>query len=101
MKIKAKGEVANPEPMLDSFRVCYPDRRNMATYHGFNRYLFHFRIDYIFVPASVRVKAMEIIQLRWKKRYPSDHYPLFARLVLSSKAASHDSRTTFDKAVNQ
>jgi len=101
LKIKTKGEVSNPEPMFDSFRVCYPDLRNMATYHGFNRYFFHSRIDYIFVPASIRVRAMEIIRLRWKKRFPSDHYPLFAKLVLSSKAASHDSRTTFGKAVNQ
>jgi endonuclease/exonuclease/phosphatase family metal-dependent hydrolase len=101
MKIAAKGRVANPEPMVDSFRVRYPERRNTATFHGFNKLLFRTRIDYIFVAASIRVQEMEIITRRWQKRFPSDHYPLFARMVIPAGSVSGGAGTDFGEAVNE
>ena len=82
LKTKAKGWGLNPTPLLDTFRLHHPDHRNVVTFHGFRRFVFRFRFDYIFVPSSIRVQDANIIQLRWKKRYPSDHFPLLARIEI-------------------
>ncbi|HVO66602.1 MAG TPA: endonuclease/exonuclease/phosphatase family protein [Syntrophales bacterium] len=100
LKIKAKLEVSNPIPLMDTFRVRYPNKRNTATFHGFRRYLFRFKLDYIFVPSYVRVRDAKIIQLRWKRCYPSDHFPLLADIDLPANFASSGPRSFFDKAVN-
>jgi endonuclease/exonuclease/phosphatase family metal-dependent hydrolase len=88
LRIKTKGSVLNPEPLRDIFRVRYPNARNIATFHGFGRYFFRFKLDYIFVPSSVRVQDAKIIQPQRKKCYPSDHFPLFAHIDLSVISAS-------------
>lgn len=85
LKIRKKGSVLNPEPLVDTFRVRYPHRRNVATFHGYRRLFFRFRLDYIFVPSSVRVQDAKIIQLRWKTCYPSDHFPLYTQINMSPK----------------
>jgi len=82
LKIRTEGFVTNPEPVTDTFRVRYPHQRNVATFHGFRKYFFRFKIDYIFVSPPVRVLDAKIIQLRRKKCYPSDHFPLFTRIEL-------------------
>jgi len=89
--IKAKESVLNPEPLMDTFRVRYPNGRNVATFHGFRRYFFRFKFDYIFVPSSVRVHDAIIIQPQWEKCYPSDHFPLFTNIDLSASSASANS----------
>jgi endonuclease/exonuclease/phosphatase family metal-dependent hydrolase len=83
LKIKKQGSIVNPEPVMDTFRVRYPNHRNVATFHGFRRFFFRFRLDYIFVPSSVSVQDVKIIQLRWKKCYPSDHFPLLSHITLN------------------
>jgi endonuclease/exonuclease/phosphatase family metal-dependent hydrolase len=88
LKIKTKGWGLNPTPLLDTFRLQHPDHRNVVTFHGFRRFVFRFRFDYIFVPSSVRVQDAKIIQLRWKKLYPSDHFPLLARIEISAPSPS-------------
>jgi endonuclease/exonuclease/phosphatase family metal-dependent hydrolase len=93
IRIGGMGKVDNPEPMIDSLRVRHPDqRRGMATFHGFNRYLIRYRIDYIFIPASVRVREAEIVMLRRQKRFPSDHFPLVAGLVVPFEPDTSDTR---------
>ncbi len=82
LKSKTTGNVSNPEPLLDTFRVRYPNHRKIATFHGFRRFFFRFRLDYIFVPSSVQVQDARIIRLRRKKCYPSDHYPLLTHIQL-------------------
>jgi endonuclease/exonuclease/phosphatase family metal-dependent hydrolase len=88
LRIKTKGSVLNPEPLMDIFRVRYPNGRNIATFHGFRRYFFRFKLDYIFVPSSVRVQDAKIIQPQRKKCYPSDHFPLLTHIDLSVISAS-------------
>jgi endonuclease/exonuclease/phosphatase family metal-dependent hydrolase len=87
LRIKTKGSVLNPEPLMDTFRVCYPNDRNVATFHGFRRYFFRFKFDYIFVPSSARVQDAKIIQPQWKKYYTSDHFPLITHIDLSEISA--------------
>lgn len=100
LRIKTKGSVLNPEPLTDTFRVRYPKDRNVVTYHGFRRFFFRFKLDYIFVPSSVRVHAAKIIQPEWKKCYPSDHFPLFTQIDLSVISAAAKSGAFIEKAMN-
>ncbi len=97
LRIKTKGSVLNPEPLMDIFRVRYPNGRNVATFHGFRRYFFRFKLDYIFVPSSVRVQDVKIIQPQRKKCYPSDHFPLFTHIDLSVISASANSGAFIEK----
>lgn len=82
LNTKPKRRVSNPEPLIDTFRARYPNLRKAGTFHGYHRFIFRMKIDYIFVPYSVRVDDAKIIQLRWKRCYPSDHFPLFAQIYL-------------------
>ena len=91
LNIKAKGRRSNPIPVLDAFRLQYPNRRNAVTFHGFRRFLFRFRLDYIFVPSSIKVQDAKIIQLRWKKCYPSDHFPILTRIDIPPSLADPNS----------
>ena len=100
LRIRTEGSVSNPEPLMDTFRVRYPNVRHVATFHGFRRFFFRFKLDYIFVPSSARVQAAEIIQPRWKKCYPSDHFPLFSRIDLSVIPVAADSGAFIEKAMN-
>lgn len=77
---KAEGKVQNPTPLTDTFRVRYPHHRHAATFHGYRRFFFRFKLDYIFVPPAVDVQDAQIIHLRKKRRYPSDHFPLFSHI---------------------
>jgi endonuclease/exonuclease/phosphatase family metal-dependent hydrolase len=88
LRIKKKGLVSNPEPLVDTFRVRYPDHRHVVTFHGYRRLFFRFKLDYIFVPSSVQVQDAIIIHPQWKKYYPSDHFPLFTHIDMSGISAS-------------
>jgi endonuclease/exonuclease/phosphatase family metal-dependent hydrolase len=101
LRIRGKGNVFNPEPLIDTFRVRYPNDRNVVTYHGFGRLFFRFKLDYIFVPSSVRVGAAKIIQPRWKKSYPSDHFPLLTHIDLSGISAAGKTEALIEKAMNE
>lgn len=80
--IKTKRTVLNPEPLMDTFRVRNPLKRHISTFHGFRKYFFRFKLDYIFVPTSVGVHDAKIIQEYRGKYYPSDHFPLLTHIVL-------------------
>jgi len=97
LRIKTKGRVLNPEPLMDTFRARYPNGRSVATFHGFRRYFFRFKLDYIFVSPSVRVQDAKIIQAQWKKCYPSDHFPLLTHIDLSVISASENSVAFVEK----
>jgi endonuclease/exonuclease/phosphatase family metal-dependent hydrolase len=88
LKSKDGGQVSNPEPLRDTYRDRYPDHPRVATYHGFRRFFFRFKFDYIFVPSSVQVQEAKIIQLRRRKCFPSDHFPLLSRIILPAKHPS-------------
>ena len=88
LKTKPKLRVLNPEPFVDTFRACHPHlRRAAATFHGYNRFLLRLKIDYIFVPSSVRVDDAQVIQLRRERCYPSDHFPLVTQICLPKSAS--------------
>lgn len=97
LRIKKRGSVLNPEPLLDTFRVRYPIGRHVATFHGFRSYFFRFKFDYIFVSSSARVQDAIIIQPQVKKCYHSDHFPLFTYIDLSAISATANFDTFLEK----
>lgn len=52
------------------------------TFHGFETVVDRPRIDYIFVSKNVQVERHGVLSDRWNGRYPSDHLPVLAELVL-------------------
>ncbi len=71
--------VASPR-LRDSFRVIHPDARVVGTFNGFHGTRTGEKIDYILVPADVTVLDAAILRDHRDGRYPSDHFPLIARL---------------------
>ena len=69
--------------MLDTYRIVHPDERRVGTYTGFKiGNDAGDKIDYVIVQAGTTVLAADIIRTARDGRYPSDHFPVFARLAL-------------------
>jgi endonuclease/exonuclease/phosphatase family metal-dependent hydrolase len=67
---------------VDTFRVLYPDVQTVGTFTGF-RYgrVDGEKIDYIFAPPGTEVLSAAIVRTSRDGRYPSDHFPVVARLA--------------------
>ena len=78
------GPRAGATPLLlDTFRVKYPDDKVVGTFTGFVAGTIDGpKIDYILVPPGTDVLAAEINRISRDGRYPSDHFPVTARIVL-------------------
>jgi len=72
--------------LRDSFRVLYPDEKTVGTFNAFTGISDRGKIDYVFVGPDVEVLEASIIRDNRNGRYPSDHYPVAARLRISTPA---------------
>ncbi len=72
-----------PPPLVDTFRVLHPDVKDAGTFSGF-KFGNHGtdKIDYILVQPGAEVMAAEIVRTSRNDRYPSDHFPVTARVRL-------------------
>lgn len=68
--------------LRDTFRVVHPDVNPAGTVHGWRGGLDHAKIDYIFVEPETRVLDAAILHEQVDGRWPSDHYPIRARIRL-------------------
>jgi endonuclease/exonuclease/phosphatase family metal-dependent hydrolase len=67
----------------DSFRVLHPDAREVGTFNGFKYgQAGGEKIDFVFVEPGAEVLAAEIVRSSRDGRYPSDHFPVTARVRL-------------------
>jgi endonuclease/exonuclease/phosphatase family metal-dependent hydrolase len=80
---------ANPatEAMLkvfrDSFRVVHPAARDVGTANQFKfGSVSGDKIDYVFVQPDTEVLSADIVRTAVDGRYPSDHFPVVARIRL-------------------
>lgn len=74
-----------PPLMVDTFRVVYPDERMVGTFSGFVMgQTTGPKIDYVLVPPGTEVLAAAILRNSRDGRYPSDHFPVTARVRLPS-----------------
>lgn len=72
-----------PPLLLDTFRVRYPEEKVAGTFSGFVMDAIKGpKIDYVLVPPGTEVLSAEIIRTSRDGRYPSDHFPVSARVRL-------------------
>jgi endonuclease/exonuclease/phosphatase family metal-dependent hydrolase len=77
----AQGDA--PAMYVDSFRVRHPDEKVAGTFNGFKfGTTTGDKIDYVLVPPGTEVLDAAIIRTSRADRYPSDHFPVIARIVL-------------------
>lgn len=70
-------------PFVDTFRVLHPDERVVGTFTAFEfGQVNGDKIDYILVQPGTEVLTADIIRTSRNKRYPSDHFPVVARVRL-------------------
>jgi endonuclease/exonuclease/phosphatase family metal-dependent hydrolase len=68
---------------VDTFRVAHPDEKTVGTFTGFRHgRIDGDKIDYVFVQPGTEVLSASIVRTDRDGRYPSDHFPVVARVVL-------------------
>lgn len=75
-----------PVAMQDTFRIIHPDEKEVGTFNGFTGRSSGEKIDYVFVGPGWKTLDAAIIRTSRDARYPSDHFPLTAKLLLDNKA---------------
>ncbi len=77
-----KEKSAPVPPLVDTFRVCHGHAVDVGTFGGFTGEKRGAKIDYIFAPQAAEVLDARILHDQADGRYPSDHYPVQATLLL-------------------
>jgi len=77
-----EGKSTNPVPMADTFRLLHPNAKEVGTAHDFQGSRQGNKIDYVLTPPQVQVLEAKILHDNVGGRYPSDHFPVTARLRL-------------------
>jgi endonuclease/exonuclease/phosphatase family metal-dependent hydrolase len=67
----------------DTFRVKHPDETNIGTFNGFGKKENGTKIDAVLINDQWKVEDAEIIRTHDGDRYPSDHYPVTAKVSFS------------------
>jgi endonuclease/exonuclease/phosphatase family metal-dependent hydrolase len=74
---------AGQAPFVDTFRVVRPDEQPAGTFTGFKLgNISGPKIDYVLVQPGTEVERAEILRYSRHERYPSDHFPVVARVRL-------------------
>jgi len=75
---------AGAPPFLDTFRVLHRDQREAGTFNSFKPgNTGGDKIDYVLAQTGTEVLRAEILRDSRQGRYPSDHFPVVARVRLS------------------
>lgn len=71
-------------PFVDTYRVVRPDEQPAGTFTGFKfGSIAGPKIDYVLVQPGTEVQRADILRDSRQKRYPSDHFPVIARVRLT------------------
>jgi len=84
---ESESEAGKPLRFVDTFRTLHPDETRVGTYHDFLGIRFGPRVDYIFAGPGIRVQRARILRFEQHGRYPSDHFPVAATLLLEATDA--------------
>jgi len=82
---KDNANVENPVPMVDTFRVLHPDANDVGTFNAFKGDKTGDKIDFILTTSDVQALDAQILHDNAEGRYPSDHFPITARLRFSAE----------------
>lgn len=82
--IKILTDKNNPKHLIDSKNVsATPHYGPLGTFNGFrNAEINDNPIDFIFIKNGVRVLKHATLSQTWKGKFSSDHFPVFAKLVI-------------------
>ena len=73
-------------PFVDTFRVVHPVAEEVGTFTGFTfGRTAGDKIDYVLVEPDAEVMRAEIVRFSRNERYPSDHFPVVARVRLAGR----------------
>jgi endonuclease/exonuclease/phosphatase family metal-dependent hydrolase len=73
-------------PFVDTYRVVRPQEKTVGTFTGFKfGNIEGDKIDYILVQPGTEVMSADILRFARDGRYPSDHFPVVARVRLVEK----------------
>jgi endonuclease/exonuclease/phosphatase family metal-dependent hydrolase len=78
-----KGQTGEPLNLVDTFRVLHPNAELVGTFGGFRGSQDGEKIDYVFVTSGAQVLSAEIDHFSVNGRFPSDHYPVTATIILN------------------
>lgn len=78
---RADSTVVSPR-LIDTFRVLHPNADSVGAFHAFSGDVSGEKIDYIFVQNRTRVLTAEIVHYQKDGRFPSDHFPVVAKILL-------------------
>ena len=68
---------------VDTYRVLHPEAKHVVTFSGFKMEPIDGpKIDYVLVQPGTEVLSADIIRTARDGRYPSDHFPVVAKVVL-------------------
>ncbi len=76
------GDHASPVQLRDTFRAVHPGATLAGTFHAFGGATTGAKIDYILASREVEVIAAAIVRDSFHGRYPSDHFPVTAEVIL-------------------
>lgn len=87
--LKGSGAVSLSVPanerlrFLDTYRVLHPDETAVGTFHAFKGNRDGDKIDFVFVEPETRILEAAILHDNTNGRYPSDHFPVTATILLT------------------
>jgi len=77
-----KNKSRIPVLLVDTFRALYPDANEVGTFNAFKGNRKGEKIDFIFTLPDVQVLEAQIVHAERNGLYPSDHFPVTARIRL-------------------
>ncbi len=77
---EAKSKNKAGRLLVDTFRQAHPEAKDVGTFHGFDGQPSPAKIDYLFASPPCRVEEATIIRTHENGRYPSDHFPISAKV---------------------
>ncbi len=80
LRNQAGAASSNPFPLTDTFAVLHPDTNGIATFGNYIGNRKGDKIDFILIGPGLRARRSEIVRAQWNGKYPSDHYPVTARV---------------------
>lgn len=79
---EGENKSENLVPVVDTFRVLYADANEVGTFNTFKGNRRGEKIDFILTLPDVQVLEAQIVHTERNGRYPSDHFPVAARIRL-------------------
>lgn len=89
--LKGLGDPQKISPLhfLDTFRVLHPNEKEIGTFNGFQGLTDGDKIDYIFITSDIHTQKASIVRFEKNGHYPSDHFPVTARIRIQRKSAQN------------